>query len=298
MPIASWRWASPPLLVSRDSPDDQPWPELLEQMIRERLKPGRPVEVINAGVLGYNLKQNLARLPRDILPLKPDMIISYHGYNGFHLLEKSLPLATVKNPPVYAPRPLKLLADGEYRLKIMVFKWRQTAPLFQHPPAYSKPMETEYAQAYRQLIQLARTNGIRLVLANYSMAVNSRSDPDVVEFYRKTFPAVLWQMKANEVHSAIVQELAQQHPEVCLVDTRPHLDGEHAHFTDLIHFTQDGRQQLAETFFAGIRKILEEDLSRPGPADAGHLPVIHSTFGVRPSILFYRAVAENQPGDK
>src|SRR6185295_14895186 len=30
--------------------EDKPWPELLEDLIRDRLKPGRPVEVINAGV--------------------------------------------------------------------------------------------------------------------------------------------------------------------------------------------------------------------------------------------------------
>jgi hypothetical protein len=64
------------------APDDKPWPELLEQMIRDRLKSSRPVEVINAGIISYSLKDNLPRLPREIAALCPDMIISYHGYNG------------------------------------------------------------------------------------------------------------------------------------------------------------------------------------------------------------------------
>src|SRR5581483_2815554 len=63
--------------------DDQPWPALLEQIIRDRLHPSRRVEVINAGVPGYDLADNVRRLETDILPLHPDLIISYHGYNGF-----------------------------------------------------------------------------------------------------------------------------------------------------------------------------------------------------------------------
>jgi lysophospholipase L1-like esterase len=248
--------------------EDRPWPELLEQMIREQLKPRQPVEVINASIAGLSLRHNLLRLPEDILPLKPDMIISYHGVNGFHLLDKALPPAYGRPPPLYRQRPLKVLSDCEYRLKMIFYKRLQTSELIRNPPTFSNPLETEYAEAYRQLIQIAQTNGIRLVLATFSMAVNDRSDRDVVEFYQASFPSVRGQILGNLVHSMIVQKMAEQHPEVCLVDTHPHLDGDHEKFIDLVHLTQDGRQQLAETLFAGIRKILEEDFSRSNPASA------------------------------
>jgi hypothetical protein len=129
-------------------------------------------------------------------------------------------------------------------------------------------METHYAEAYRQMIQIAQTNRIRLVLATCSLAVNDQSNPGVVEFYQSVFPSVRWQIRANTAHSLIVRQMAEQHPEICLVDTRPNLDGEHEKFIDLMHFTQEGRQQLAETFFAGIRKVLEADLSRPESVSA------------------------------
>jgi hypothetical protein len=48
--------------------DDKPWPELLEQFIHERLKPKRPVEVINAGIPAFTLPDSLTRLGSDILP--------------------------------------------------------------------------------------------------------------------------------------------------------------------------------------------------------------------------------------
>ncbi len=229
--------------------EDQPWPEILERLIRERLKPARPVQVINAGIPGANLKENLERLPNEIMQLKPDMILSYHGYNGFSFIYRGMPRIHGKPPPIYHSRPVKLLADLEYKLAIR--KYRKDYALKSDPrPAYvSSPLETEYARLYRRLIAFASTNNIRLALATYSMAVNDQSAADVIEFYRETFLGVEWQIKANVAHSTIVQELAREYPEVCLIDTRPQLDGIHKMYYDLVHFTPEGERQMAEIFF-------------------------------------------------
>ena len=241
-------------------PQDKPWPELLEQMIRENLKPGRPVEVINAGVPAYSLKENLRRLPRQILPLHPDMIISYHGFNGFSLIDSALPPASGPPPPRYRARPLQLLADTEYRFRMLVFRHRAVPKTESEKKAVVKPMDTVYADLYRQLIQIARTNGIRLVIANYSMAVDRKSDPKIIEFYRSAFGRIYSIMPANEIHSALVSDLTAQHPEVCFVDTHPHLEGENEKFIDIMHLTQEGRRQLATNIFEGVRGVLGKDL--------------------------------------
>jgi lysophospholipase L1-like esterase len=245
------------------NPGDRPWPELLEQIIRERLHPARPIEVINAGVPAYTLSQNVNRLAREILPLKPDMILSYHGYNGFKLFTKSLPRSQGQRPaPIYKPRPLRLLAQVEYRLKMDVYKARTA---MKTPPLLANPLETEYARAYQQLIQIARTNHIRLALANFSMAVNPGSSPETVKFYQAGFPLVQWEVRANRVHSLIVKQMVQAHPEVGFIDTHTNLDGCSENYIDLVHFTQAGRQQLAETIFVGIQKTLEADLATGSP---------------------------------
>jgi hypothetical protein len=90
--------------------------------------------------------------------------------------------------------------------------------------------------------------------------VNSRSDRDVKEFYRSRFPRVYEQIEANTVHSTMVAELVRLHPEVFFINTHSNLDGNHDKFIDLIHFAEAGRQQLAESVFAGIRQILEYEL--------------------------------------
>jgi lysophospholipase L1-like esterase len=245
-------------------PGDKPWPEVLEQLIRQRLKTRRPVQVINAGVPAYSIYDSLRRLRSQILPLQPDMIISYHGANGFHTLESSVLPPVGSAPPVYQERPVKLAAEAEHRARMWLFERRARRRRLAAVPPAARPLETQYAAAYRQLIQCARTNGIRLALANYSMAVNQASDPRVVDFYQGGGPRDAFGfIPANKIHSLIVSQLAAENPEVCLVDTHSHLDGEHEKFIDLIHFTGEGDRQLAENMFAGIRQTLERDLAAP-----------------------------------
>ena len=242
-------------------PEDKPWPEVLEQLIQEQLKPGRPVEVINAGVPGWTLQENLRRLSTDILPLKPDMIVSYHGFNGFHWWYGSISPPNGPALPRQQERPIQLLANAEYGLQMFLYKRRLGRKgASDSPPSPNPSLEGVYADLYRQLIKAARTNGIKLVLGTFSMAANSRSDPEIVAFYRSAFGFVHQQISANELHSALVHKLAQDHPEVLFVDTRPKLDGEHEKFIDLIHLTQEGRQQLAENFFEGLRDVLSQEL--------------------------------------
>ena len=62
---------------------EKPWPELLQDLFDQHASCGRKIEVINGGTEAYTLDNNLERMRRDILPLKPDLILSTHGMNGF-----------------------------------------------------------------------------------------------------------------------------------------------------------------------------------------------------------------------
>jgi hypothetical protein len=228
----------------------------------------RPVEVINAGIPAATLTGNVNRLKNEILALKPDMIISYHGFNGFYMLYPAMPPVTAKPPPKYVLRPLKLLADLEYGLKLAHYK----KTVIPHPvrdggPSVS-PLNSAYAAAYRKLIQITEAYGIKLVLADYSMAVNAGSDPALIAFYEQTTPGTPLAIRANEGHSEIVRQLAKEHPDICFVDTQARLDGKHENFIDLMHFTQDGDKKMAEIFFDGIRSNLESALGTRATATA------------------------------
>ena len=62
---------------------EKPWPELLQDLFDRHASCGRRIEVVNGGTEAYTLDNNLERMRRDILPLKPDLIVSTHGMNGF-----------------------------------------------------------------------------------------------------------------------------------------------------------------------------------------------------------------------
>jgi len=243
------------------NPEHKPWPEVLEELIVERLKPTRPIEVINAGLPHHNLKDNLVRLRRTILSLKPDLIISYHGYNGLAWLLPSLPPIYEKHVPVFKFRPVRLLAECEYTVKLGLFKRRFAGKPIYEMPSQAKLLNSPFAQAYRELIELGRTNHVKTVIGNYSMAVNPGSDPKVIEFYRQAFPAVYWVIRANLLHTALLDDLATKGLEFTLVNTHPNLDGVHENFIDLVHFAPDGERRLAETFFQAIEPVLQAALS-------------------------------------
>ena len=248
--------------------EDEPWPDVLERLIGERLRPAQPVQVINAGVPAYSLANNLQRLADDILPLQPDLIISYHGYNGFPYLDVTLPPVLGPPPPPFINRPIHLFARLEYQLKLRRYL-RQTArsrgamgPFAVDP---REALDTPLAQNYRQLLAAAQTHRFKLVLATFSLAVNASSDPEVINFYRQGFPYVDDVIRCNAVHNQIVRQLSRDQPGVYLADVRSGLDGCHKSFIDLVHYTQEGRNQLAENMLAAIQDILIEDLSLTAP---------------------------------
>lgn len=243
------------------NPGDRPWPEVLEQLIHERLSPERKVEVINAGVPGYDVADGLYRLRTELLKLQPDLLICYHGINGFTMLDRALPATMgASQAPRYRERPLRLLADCEYKLKLLKFRKRQTRNLLQQSPNFIDPMKSPCAAVYRQLCECAATNKIPLVLATFSMAVNRRSSEAAVEFYEGGYPAAPWFVAANEVQSRILKQVTTEFPGTSLLNTAPGLDGVPENFIDLVHFSGEGDRRMAQNVFLGIEGKLKAEL--------------------------------------
>jgi len=244
--------------------DERPWPKVLEELILDELHPQRPVEVINAGVAGYSLWESLIHLKKDVLPLKPDMIISYHGYNGFHFLDDTMDpdeqFDMNADPPRLIERPSRLLQQAEYRLKQFQFKRRYfrrdlSEELFERRKDQLRG--SNYENLHRELISIAEANGIKLVLLTFNMAANRESPVDIVNFYRGGFPDVQYRIQANRLQTCLLEELHGEHENNLLIDTARGLDGRHEHFFDLVHLTQAGKDKLAENIFKGIRDYLE-----------------------------------------
>lgn len=247
-----------------------PWPKLLENMINERLGLRRRVEVINAGVAAYNLRDNLIRLQEDVLPLQPDMILSCHGYNGFQFFDESKWVRQTR-PPDYVERPSVFLADIEHRFRLAQYRQRHfRKPLSEEAFAelQNDVLRSTNAKLHRDLIAITQARQIKLAILSYNMAVNQQSPFDVLNFYAAAFPDVRYRIQANRLQTHMLEQLAAKNPDLLYIDTSDGLDGVHDHFIDLMHFTQRGRQIFAENVFRGLEDYLQNhpDLQRHAAA--------------------------------
>ena len=139
---------------------ERPWPELLQDLFDQHAECGRRVEVVNAGTEAYTLEDNLERMRRDILPLKPDLILSAHGMNG--LLALGLRRVPEPNEPGVRPRASALIGRAVLTIERAAHDWRSRnsaearAGGARRRSPDAELMKSRYAEAYRKLIALAR----------------------------------------------------------------------------------------------------------------------------------------------
>jgi lysophospholipase L1-like esterase len=236
--------------------DDRAWPEVLGELVQSRLQCARPIEVINAGTGGYHLQHNIESLRRNIIPLKPDLVLSYHGSNGARFVELGADTSEPASAPQRTGGPSALINEAIYRYRL--YRWRKT-PAAVASFSEESILQSSYAELYRQLIRLGRANNFQVVLSTFSMAVTQSSPREVMDFYSMTFSGdgLAARMAA---HNRIVEKIAaEQH--VPFIDTTPNLDGKWDDdlFLDPIHLTQKGSEILANTMFAGLVPIFRGD---------------------------------------
>jgi lysophospholipase L1-like esterase len=248
--------------------DERPWPDVLRTLIQSRLQCARPIEVINAGTGGYHLKYNIERLRRDIIPLKPDLVLSYHGSNGVRFVETGAQASEPQTAPQKGEGPSALINEAIYRYRL--HRWRKAPTAEASSFSDEKIMQSPYAELYRELIRIGRENNFQVALSTFSMAVTPSSPREVVEFYSRAFAGGDGIAVRMAAHNRIVEMIAAE-AHVPLIDTTQDLNGrwDDDLYLDPIHFTQKGSDRLAERMFTGMLPILRGDESL-GCADRSH----------------------------
>ena len=233
--------------------DDLPWPNVLEKKLSHLEIDGRRIEVINAGWAAYNIENNVVRMKSLLSDVDPNLVISYHGYNGFPLILQELPNVVTASHSVIrqARRPSILLARVEYTFKLLGINGLRGGENESRP--LNSSASAKYRDAYEDLIEVLSRADVPLILATFNMSVNRKSKADVVDFYSLGFPRVLTEIEANYLHNEMARELAEKKQNVIYADTSHGLDGVHSKYVDLVHFTQAGRDQLA----SNLSKVIE-----------------------------------------
>lgn len=242
---------------------DTPWPAKLEQMIRERVATDREIEVLNAGAAGYTLENNLHRLTEAVLPLKPDMIITYFGYNEFERFREDFRLPMT--PPKPQPRASNLLGKLDWRFA----KWRAefgsaAEPLDDMAALGPRLTRCRLALAYQEYLRIARERGIPLVVCNFNMAVDDQSPAEVIRFYEQGFPNVKFMIAANRLNTAMLPLIIRPNSGARSIDVQEGLDGDwDGPYVDLVHLSESGKARLAENVLSGILDLLPRSTTLP-----------------------------------
>ena len=241
---------------------EKPWPEQLQDLFDQHADCRRKVEVVNAGTEAYTLEDNLERMRRDILPLKPDLILSTHGMNG--LLAFGLRRVPEPNEPGVRPRASALIGRAVLTIERAAHDWRsrntaEARPAALAPIPDAELMKSRYAEAYRKLIALARAGGAEVALVDASMAINEDSPREVKDFYGAVFKPIDDIVAANAAHNRMVRLLSQEE-HVPLIDMSKSLDGQWNDdlYLDIVHFTEAGNEKVADVIFRQLIPILAE----------------------------------------
>jgi peptidoglycan/LPS O-acetylase OafA/YrhL/lysophospholipase L1-like esterase len=235
---------------------EKPWPERLQELF-DRASCNRPIEVVNAGTEAYTLEDNLERMRRDVLPLKPDLILSTHGMNG--LLALGLRQQAEPKEPGLRPRASALLGRAVLTIERALHdvRTRREAPPPPPPLSDEALLKSRYAEAYRKLIALSRDNGLPLVLVTSSMAVNENSPREVKDFYGAVFKPIDDIIAANAAHNRLLWLLALESG-VPLIDAGAGFDGawDDDLYLDIVHFTDRGNAREADVMFKDLLPVL------------------------------------------
>ena len=241
---------------------EKPWPELLQDLFDRHASCGRRIEVVNAGTEAYTLEDNLERMRRDILPLKPDLIVSTHGMNGF--LPFGLRRVPEPNEPGVRPRASALIGRAVLTIERAAHDWRnrnsaQASAAALPPMSDAELMKTRYAEDYRKLIALARAGGADIALADSTMAVNELSPREVKDFYGAVFKPIDDIIAANAAHNRLVKLIAREEG-APLIDMAAGVDGrwDDDLYLDIVHFTERGDEKVAALMFRALIPILAE----------------------------------------
>lgn len=225
------------------------FPGRLQTLLRERFG-DRPIEVINAGVVGLSIQQQTRLFERRISRFAPDLTIVYTGFNDFsnYCRKTSREQAWVARPLVAIDLPSWLLS-----IELLL---KNTVPLRSLPMGLSPGVKVEaldldpYQQKVGALLNALQASGTRPLIARNARSY--RRDQPMAEQQRLSATARFYKPCFDleglhalyERHNDVISEVAATSgvPVLALDEVLP---GGDKYFADASHFSPLGEQLVA-----------------------------------------------------
>lgn len=261
-------------------PWNESYPFHLQRELRERFDTDR-IEVVNAGLTGSTAAETFHRLPTQVLPINPDMVIIYHAFNDmlprvfndyqedYYHFRRSDP----NNPP------------GLTRFYLYRIMLRALSPWYFHEnnnlarnvwKTWNLPAtDTELARNFLasnnnaftfnmdNSIRLLKSRDIDVVLATFAM------EPDIWH-WQEIIPPYMWEIGIGENNDSIRQLATQHQLPLVLFAEAPFKQGADDYaarmWDDSIHNSIAGNRFKAHIFADTIAPIIAAALNTKVPA--------------------------------
>ena len=240
--------------------NNETFPSLLQEQLRSAM-PGRPVNVINAGIEGLMASELDVLVERAVIPLRPSIALIYAGFNDMALICKA-------SAPVVQPlQPAPALGALPPWVMTSAVLSKYALPLRQAPVRAGlvdpeKFFPASYGDALSRVVTRLKAAGIEPVL----MTVPRGFDAGDGAIGRKLATTALvynhcldydGMVKAATMFNRTIEQVAARH-QVDLITLGKQMPRGPTYFHDAAHFTSAGERTASHIIFqhlAGTRSM-------------------------------------------
>lgn len=218
----------------------------------------QPVEVVNAGVEGYRSDRALVHLQRDVMPLQPDLVTVFIGWNDLYQTDPSVESdqLSLRGSPLAELLTVSDAAQTFRRLYFLRFQSRraQTDPAADTLPPDYQPVG--YGERLRAIIDTARAGGARVAIFTWPTILSDTMAPEAVaKAHYPPYTTSLAELRAlYDRYQRTLRRVAaeEQTPIVDNAAIFPN-DRKAALFVDTAHFTCEGQAMVARNVAEALR---------------------------------------------
>ena len=237
------------------------YPRLLERMLNQSSTGKRKTEVINAGVWGYTSCQVMKRYKKDIVDLKPDLILLMSGWNDINKIRTS----GITKRSQYCMNHHPVLV----RSNIFRFLRFKTGDAFKKNPSelgveVFQENSKYYLENLREIIEDAGLNGTHVVLVSLPSLFETRAldkFSGYEQFGRYSLQEIEYRQRAVIYINSLKKKLSEEYQHVFYIDNgvSPLTVGKSKFFSDTIHPTGAGNRVLAFQLFKYLNERYKFD---------------------------------------
>ncbi|MEW4488644.1 SGNH/GDSL hydrolase family protein [Thalassoglobus sp. JC818] len=251
--------------------DGQEAARILEERLQKSIPDGSnfTIEVLNAGVPGYNLFHTLHRFESRVCPLKPDFVLLYLGWNDLTYVVSETPDEQQHQQRTLAPLWERLL--GSFVLyDVIAYRIFQRSPQFAPQSGINKqPTDAGVVQFRKNLdLLLNKIEDCEAVpiICIQLMAAHPEADSQL-DASLGTTPEDVREVK--ELGNWLRDELTQvaDDRDLMLIDANSSISIDPDHLADAIHPTLTGERKLAEFWKQSIEPIVSQRLEAESASD-------------------------------